>query len=153
MYYSQGRNEGGHNSLGANSLWERWITAGGQITAGGAEKSQQCHKYFLQYSKFAFKRTQIWPYVPNFDHEGTGLTRGMPNFVMVGWIQQLIPLLYLDSPFNQAPFKSLINFSAFSQWGVRTHFEPCVFDKQIARYNDSQIKILTLSEFSHVLDA
>jgi len=31
------------------------------ITAGGAEKSQQCHKYFLQYSKFAFERTQIWP--------------------------------------------------------------------------------------------
>jgi len=31
------------------------------ITAGGAEKSQQCHKYFLQYSKFSFERTQIWP--------------------------------------------------------------------------------------------
>jgi len=28
---------------------------GRQITAGGAEKSQQCHKYFLQYSNFAFK--------------------------------------------------------------------------------------------------
>jgi len=28
----------------------------------GAEKSQQCHKHFLQYSKFAFERpqTQIW---------------------------------------------------------------------------------------------
>jgi len=34
---------------------------GCRITAGGAEKSQQCHKYFLQYSKFAFERTQIWP--------------------------------------------------------------------------------------------
>jgi len=27
---------------------------------------------------------------------------------------------------NQAPFKSLINFSAFSQWGVRSRFAPCV---------------------------
>ena len=40
---------------GAESLQGRWITA------GGAEKSQQCHKYFLQYSKFVFERTQIWP--------------------------------------------------------------------------------------------
>ena len=29
----------GHNSLGAESLW------GWRITAGGTEKSQQCHKY------------------------------------------------------------------------------------------------------------
>jgi len=33
---------------------------GRRITGGGAEKSQQCHKYFLQYSKFAFERTQIY---------------------------------------------------------------------------------------------
>jgi len=30
--------KGGHNSPGANSLRGRWITA------GGAEKSQECHK-------------------------------------------------------------------------------------------------------------
>jgi len=56
----QGRNEGGqgrHNSPGANSLWGRWITA------GGAEKSQQCHNYFLQYSEFAFEKLR-------FDHRG-----------------------------------------------------------------------------------
>jgi len=60
----QGRNEGGKGTTitpapihygGAKSLQGR------PITAGGAEKSQQCHKYFLQYSKFAFERTQIWP--------------------------------------------------------------------------------------------
>jgi len=38
---------------GAESLQGR------RITAGGAEKSQQCHKYFLQYSKVAFERTQV----------------------------------------------------------------------------------------------
>jgi len=32
---------------------------GGRITAGGAEKSQQCHNYFLHFSKFAFERPQV----------------------------------------------------------------------------------------------
>ena len=40
-------------------LFARRITMGQQIAAGGAEKSQQCHKYFLQYSKFASERTQF----------------------------------------------------------------------------------------------
>jgi len=44
-----------HYGGGAESL------RGRRITAGGAEKSQQCHKYILQYSKCAFERTQIWP--------------------------------------------------------------------------------------------
>jgi len=51
-----GRNEGeqgGHNFPGAESL------RGRQMTAGGAEKSQQCHMYILQYSKFASKRSQV----------------------------------------------------------------------------------------------
>ena len=61
---NQGRNEGGKGGTipwapihygGAESLQER------RITVGGAEKSQQCHKYFLQYSKFAFETTQIRP--------------------------------------------------------------------------------------------
>ena len=43
----------GHNSLDAESLW------GCQITAGGAEKSQQCQKYFLQYSPFTSERLQV----------------------------------------------------------------------------------------------
>ena len=52
----QERNEGRqgeHNFPGANSLWGR------RITAGAAEKSQQSHKHFLQYSKFAFERAQV----------------------------------------------------------------------------------------------
>ena len=32
---------------------------GGRMTAGDAEKSQQCHKYFLQYSTFASARPQV----------------------------------------------------------------------------------------------
>jgi len=57
MPCAQGRNEGGRGAQfpGANSLW------GLCITAGGAENSQQCHKYFLQYSKFVFERTQVRP--------------------------------------------------------------------------------------------
>ena len=43
----------GRNSPGPESLW------GFQITAGGAEKSQQCHKHLLQYSTFASERTQF----------------------------------------------------------------------------------------------
>jgi len=43
----------GHNSLGAESLWRR------QVTAGGAEKSQQCQKYFLQYSVFTSEIHQV----------------------------------------------------------------------------------------------
>ena len=32
---------------------------GSRITAGGAENSQQCHKYFLKYSKFSSERPQV----------------------------------------------------------------------------------------------
>jgi len=52
----QGRNAGrlgGHNYPWAESLWGR------QMAAGGAEKFQQCHKYFLQCSKFACRRAQF----------------------------------------------------------------------------------------------
>jgi len=38
------RGQGEHNSAGAESLRVRWMTA------GGSEKSEQCHKYFFQYS-------------------------------------------------------------------------------------------------------
>jgi len=51
--YRQGRYEGRNNSPGAESL------RGRQITAGGAEKSQQCHMYILQCSKFACERSQV----------------------------------------------------------------------------------------------
>jgi len=36
------------------------------MTVGGAEKSQQCHKYFLQYSTIASERLETW-----FEHRGT----------------------------------------------------------------------------------
>jgi len=51
----QGRNEGGR---GAQFPGHR-IIMGGRITAGGTEKSQQCHKYFLQYSTSASERAQV----------------------------------------------------------------------------------------------
>ena len=35
---------------------------GYRIIAGDAEKSQQCHKYFLQYSKFASEKAQVRPW-------------------------------------------------------------------------------------------
>ena len=60
--YTQGRNEGGTiprapiHYGGAESL------RGRRITAGAVENSQQCHKYFLQYSKFTFERAQIPPW-------------------------------------------------------------------------------------------
>jgi len=45
----------GSDSPGADSLWRR------QITAWGAEKSQQCSKYSLQYSTFASEKLfRIW---------------------------------------------------------------------------------------------
>ena len=50
--------QGGNNSPGAKSLW------GHRITEGGAEKSQQCHKYFLQYSKFGSENAQVRPRGP-----------------------------------------------------------------------------------------
>jgi len=47
---SQGRNEGG--AKGAQF-------PGRRLTAGGAEKSQQCQKYFVQCSTFASGRPQV----------------------------------------------------------------------------------------------
>ena len=47
----QGRNDGGKG--GRNSIM------GAPHHCGGAEKSQQFHKYFLQYSKFPSERHQV----------------------------------------------------------------------------------------------
>jgi len=59
----QGRNEMGGKRGTIPWAPIHYVAAGSlqgrRITAGGAEKSQQCHKYFLQYSKFAFERNQI----------------------------------------------------------------------------------------------
>ena len=69
-----GRNkgmQGGSNSPGTESLWER------QITAGDAEKPQQCHKYFLQYSTFASERPQF----RKWGRQTCFLTRAPSNIV------------------------------------------------------------------------
>ena len=47
------RGQGEHNYPVAESLWGR------RITAGGGGKSQQCHMYILQHSKFASERSQV----------------------------------------------------------------------------------------------
>jgi len=45
--------QGGSNFPGAGPLWGR------RMAAGGAEKSQQCHKYFLQRRTFACKDLRL----------------------------------------------------------------------------------------------
>jgi len=52
----QGRNEGGK---GVTIPRVPNHAGGRQMTAGDAEKSQQSHKYFLQYSTFATGRPQV----------------------------------------------------------------------------------------------
>ena len=74
--------QGGHIYPGANSLWGRWITA------GAAERFQQCHKYFLQYSKFSFERAQgppcvakLRPWGRRCDHGGAKLVFFAPGAI------------------------------------------------------------------------
>jgi len=63
--YVQDNNKGGtiprapNHRGGAESPRGRWITAGALNHCGRRRKSQQCHKYFLQYSKFACERAQV----------------------------------------------------------------------------------------------
>jgi len=69
---------------------------GRRITAGGAKKSQQCHKYFRQYSTFASEKHQVrtrgaklasWP--------GRHLASLRP---WVWWVlQQIISLPYIGT--------------------------------------------------------
>jgi len=54
----QGRNEGGHNFPLR------------RVTVDDDEKSQQCHTYFLQYSKFGSERAEF-------------RTKGAPNLLIV----------------------------------------------------------------------
>jgi len=53
--WEQGRNEGGKGTL----FPERRIAMGAPNDGGSAEKSQQCHKHFLQYSTFTCERPQV----------------------------------------------------------------------------------------------
>ena len=71
-------------------------------------------------------------------------------------MQQLIPLS-IWTPLNLAPFKSLTNCKDFPR-SLSVESDSVshlvhIFDKQIARCNNSHIKILNLFEFSLVLAA
>ena len=69
MYRMQGRNGGGqgrHNSPGAESLRGAHHGGGREMTAGDEKKSQQCHKYLLQYSTLLQKDLR-------FEHRGDKL--------------------------------------------------------------------------------
>jgi len=76
----QGRNEGerGTNSLVTESPWGR------EIIARGAEKAQQCHKYFLRYSTLGSELPQvrIWGrQTPNLlIVPGTARNRALRNY-------------------------------------------------------------------------
>ena len=66
---TQGHNEEGAQFPGAESLWGR------QITVGSTIKSQQYHKYFFQYSTFAYEKTQVRTL-------GAKLVRGAAKYIM-----------------------------------------------------------------------
>jgi len=77
---------------------------------------------------------------------------------MTLWLNTTINSSALSGPLHLIKYllKLLIIFSAFSQWGVGSRFASHFvykFDKQIARCNNSQIKILNLFQFPHVLAA
>ena len=55
----------------------RRIAMGAPNDCEGAEKSQQCHKYFLQHSVFASE----WPQVRTWGHQTCFLPRAPSNFV------------------------------------------------------------------------
>ena len=68
MWRHQGRHEEGK---GEHNSWVR------RFTVGGAEKSQQYHKYFLQYSTFVSDR----PYVQIWERQTCFLPRSPSNLV------------------------------------------------------------------------
>ena len=65
--HTQGRNEakGGTIPLAPNHYEDAESLRRRRMTAQGAEKTQQCHKYFLQCSTFASKRPQVRTGAPN----------------------------------------------------------------------------------------
>jgi len=78
---------------------------------------------------------------------------------MTLWLITTIKFLYpiWTPPFSLAPFESLTNCKGFpcslnGELGRASHLV-YKFDNQIARCNNSQIKILNLFEFPHVLAA
>ena len=77
--------------------------------------------------------------------------------VMNLWLNSTITSSIWTSPFNLAPFTSLTNCKDFPRFfdleSCRASHLVYKFDKQIARCNNSQIKILNLFEFPHVLAA
>ena len=77
----------GRNSTGAESLWGRWNTAGAPNACGGAKKSKQCHKHFLQYSTFSSER----PQVRTWGRQTCFLSRAPSILVMPLSIRRLVP--------------------------------------------------------------
>ena len=76
---------------------------------------------------------------------------------MTVWLNTTInsSTLIWTSPFNIAPFNSITNCKDFprsfnGESGRDSHLV-YKFDEQIARCNNSQIKILNLFEFPHVI--
>ena len=65
---------------------------GRQMTAWGVEKSQQCHKYFLQYSTFASER----PQVRTWERQNCFLPWAPPNHVTPPGIGQTIYFSFIN---------------------------------------------------------
>jgi len=61
MYGMQGRNDGGEKGP---QFPGRWNTTGAPHHCAGGKKSQQCHKYALQYSTLLSKDLR-------YEHRGT----------------------------------------------------------------------------------
>jgi len=77
--------QGGHNSPGVEFLWGRRITAGAPNYCEGAEKSQQCHKYIVQYNIFASERPQVRTWGAKLaSYPGRHLTSLLPCLVTPG---------------------------------------------------------------------
>ena len=74
---NQGRNEwgqGGHNSLGANLLWEHWITAGAPNFCGSCRKVPTMSQVLSSIQQICYRKTSGSIIgAPNFDHGGTKL--------------------------------------------------------------------------------
>jgi len=74
----------------------RQVTIGGQITAVNVEKSQQCHKYFFQYSKSASETPQFRTWGAKFAScPGRHLTSLRPVLVCVNFVNLTFVKIFL----------------------------------------------------------
>ena len=68
-----------NSRLGSIACSTQWCNKGAQFHGG--RKSQQCQKYFFQYSTLACKRPQVWTQ----GHQACFLPRAPSNLVMPSW--------------------------------------------------------------------